>query len=71
MLNKIAINVTQPIDGSGGERLRKSLLALPGVKLVTFAYPGRVEVHYDGAETKAGSLMTVIRAHGLRTGFKK
>lgn len=70
MLNKIAINVTQPLDGSGGERLRKSLLALPGVKQVTIAYPGRVEVHYDAAVTRAGNLMTVIRAHGLRTGLK-
>jgi len=71
MLSKIAINVTQPLTGSGGERLRKSLLALPGVKQVTFAHPGRVEVHYDGDQTRAGSLLTILRAHGLKTGFKK
>ncbi|MDA8336858.1 MAG: hypothetical protein M0Z41_18035 [Peptococcaceae bacterium] len=71
MLNKIAVNITQPLDPSGGERLRKSLLALPGVKQVNFARSGRVEVYYDGTEARAGSLMTVIRAHGLRTGFNK
>ncbi|HUW64257.1 MAG TPA: hypothetical protein VMW83_06130 [Spirochaetia bacterium] len=70
MLNTVAINVTQPLDGRTGERLRQSLVALPGVKKVTIAYPSRVEVQYDAAETRAGSLMTVIRAHGLRTGLK-
>ncbi|HUW63147.1 MAG TPA: hypothetical protein VMW83_00320 [Spirochaetia bacterium] len=70
MLNTVAINVPQPLGGRSGERLRQSLVTLPGVKKVTVTYPSRVEVQYDSTETRAGNLMMVIRAHGLRTGLK-
>lgn len=71
MLNTVSINVTQFLDPRSGERIRQSLISLPGVKMVTIAYPNRVEVSYDPDLTRAGSLMTVIRAQGLRTAVKK
>ena len=69
MLSKIAINATKALEGRSGDGLRRSLAAIPGVKSVTMAYPNRVEVHYDGRETGAGRLMTVIRAFGAPKGF--
>ena len=70
MLTKIGINIETVLDGHAGERLRRLLLALPGVKQVTVAYPHRVEVQYDGALIRASSLMAVIRGQGLRTTLK-
>jgi|GEM_PF-2310654 len=70
MLTKIGINVETALDGPAGERLRRLLLALPGVKQVIIHYPHRVEVQYDGALTRASGLMAVIRGQGLRTTLK-
>jgi len=70
MISKIAVNTKGALHGRAGETLRRSLLAVPGVRQVTVSHPGRVEVHYDGAATGAGALMSVIRAHGTCAGCR-
>jgi len=70
MISKISVNTRGALHGRAGEMLRRSLLAVPGVKQVTVTRPDRVEVQYDEAATGAGALMSVIRAHGACGGCR-
>ncbi|HUW64260.1 MAG TPA: hypothetical protein VMW83_06145 [Spirochaetia bacterium] len=67
MLSKITVNTTAALHGKSGERLRRSIMTMPGVQQVTITYPKQVEVHFDGSETGAGHLITAIRALSMRT----
>lgn len=66
MLRMISVNTTRSLQGCAGERLRRSIMTMPGVKRVSIAYPNKVEVHYDLGDAEAGRLMTAIRALGMR-----
>lgn len=63
MITRIAVNVGPALDKRTAQRLKNSLVAMPGVKQVTIAYPNRVEVYYDQAETSASKFLAVIKTH--------